>query len=99
MFKTFWFCLQGLFLTKNFLQKKQFFERLCLLFQGNSPAARELAQNLGMALERLNADCVGIVDKAEKLGVIRPAHTIAGKIDQAQRWISSPQVDDKGVGQ
>jgi vinculin len=52
-----------------------------------------------MALERLNADCLGVVDKAEKLGVIRPAHTIAGKIDQAQRWISSPQIDDMGVGQ
>lgn len=29
----------------------------------------------------------------------RAAHTLAGKVEQAQRWLANPNIDDKGLGE
>lgn len=29
----------------------------------------------------------------------QPAHTVAGRLEQAQRWLNNPSMDDKGLGQ
>lgn len=35
----------------------------------------------------------------DKHGVTQPAHTVAGRLEQAQRWLSHPDHDDHGLGQ
>lgn len=35
----------------------------------------------------------------ERSGVQQPAHTVAGRLEQAQRWLNNPSLDDKGLGQ
>lgn len=35
----------------------------------------------------------------EKWGGQQPAHTVSGRLEQAQKWLSHPERDDKGLGQ
>lgn len=35
----------------------------------------------------------------EKSGGQQPAHTVTGRLEQAQRWLSHPERDDRGLGQ
>lgn len=34
----------------------------------------------------------------EKSGIQQPAHTVSGRVEQAQNWLTNPSVDDKGLG-
>ncbi|KAM4815249.1 LOW QUALITY PROTEIN: vinculin-like [Thomomys bottae] len=64
--------------------------------KGNSPEARALAKQVATALQNLQTK----TNKAVANG--RPAKAavhLEGKIEQAQRWIDNPTVDDRGVGQ
>jgi len=67
-------------------------------FQGNSPQAMSLAKGIQQKMLELQDKCARAVSNTEHSGVRRPAHTIAGKLEQAQRWLTNPAVDDKGLG-
>ncbi len=66
--------------------------------QGNSPQAMALAKGIQQKLHELQDSCNRAVINTERSGVRKPAHTIAGKVEQAQRWLTNPAVDDKGLG-
>lgn len=34
----------------------------------------------------------------ERSGILQPAHTVLGRIEQALKWLENPNVDDKGLG-
>ena len=57
-----------------------------------------LAKGIQQKLLELQDKCGRAVSNTEHSGVRRPAHTIAGKLEQAQRWLTNPAVDDKGLG-
>ncbi|KAM4815431.1 LOW QUALITY PROTEIN: vinculin-like [Thomomys bottae] len=64
--------------------------------KGNSPEARALAKQVATALQNLQTKTNKAVANS------RPAKAavhLEGKIEQAQRWIDNPTVDDRGVGQ
>lgn len=37
--------------------------------------------------------------EADKSGTVQTAHTVAGRLEQANKWLLNPQHDDKGLGQ
>ncbi|XP_051030412.1 vinculin isoform X1 [Phodopus roborovskii] len=64
--------------------------------KGDSPEARALAKQVATALQNLQSKTNKAVANS------RPAKAavhLEGKIEQAQRWIDNPTVDDRGVGQ
>ncbi|XP_036590544.1 vinculin isoform X1 [Trichosurus vulpecula] len=64
--------------------------------KGDSPEARALAKQIATALQNLQTKTNRAVANS------RPAKAavhLEGKIEQAQRWIDNPTVDDRGVGQ
>ena len=66
--------------------------------KGNTPQAVALARGIQDKLRELQDKCQRAVINTERSGVRRPAHTVAGKLEQAQRWLSNPAVDDRGLG-
>lgn len=63
--------------------------------KGDSPEARALAKQVTTALQNLQTKTNRAVANS------RPAKAavhLEGKIEQAQRWIDNPTVDDRGVG-
>ena len=69
-------------------------------FQGHSPQAvalsRGIAQKLGELQSLVNA---GIATTEKSGGSRKPASTVAGKAEQAQKWLASPELDDGGLGE
>uniref|UniRef100_A0A8C9DQX9 Vinculin n=1 Tax=Prolemur simus TaxID=1328070 RepID=A0A8C9DQX9_PROSS len=64
--------------------------------KGDSPEARALAKQVATALQNLQTKTNRAVANS------RPAKAavhLEGKIEQAQRWIDNPTLDDRGVGQ
>ncbi|GAB1298816.1 Vinculin [Apodemus speciosus] len=64
--------------------------------KGDSPEARALAKQVATALQNLQTKTNRAVANS------RPAKAavhLEGKIEQAQRWIDNPTIDDRGVGQ
>lgn len=39
------------------------------------------------------------VQNVDKSGIQQPAHTVAGRLEQARRWLDNPERDDRGLGQ
>ncbi|XP_030848746.1 vinculin isoform X2 [Strongylocentrotus purpuratus] len=66
--------------------------------QGNSPRALQLAKQIAEKLGYLHQEVDFAVKDAVKSGVTRTAYTLAGKVEQAQKWLRNPAQDDKGVG-
>ena len=66
--------------------------------QGDSPQALSLAKNIADKMEQLQDKVAGAVNHSERSGIKRPAHTLTGKVDQAQRWLNNPAVNDMGLG-
>uniref|UniRef100_A0A8D3CC74 Vinculin n=1 Tax=Scophthalmus maximus TaxID=52904 RepID=A0A8D3CC74_SCOMX len=67
-----------------------------LLGKGDTPEARALAKQIATALQNLQSKTNKAVANS------RPAKAavhLEGKIEQAQRWIDNPTIDDSGVGQ
>ena len=56
--------------------------------------AREMQQQLK---ELQNLTGAGIMN-TERSGIRKPAPTVEGKVDQAQRWLNNPGMDDRGLG-
>lgn len=64
--------------------------------KGNTPEARALAKQIATALQNLQSKTNRAVANT------RPAKAavhLEGKMEQAQRWIDNPTMDDGGVGQ
>ena len=64
--------------------------------KGDTPEARALAKQIATALQNLQSKTNKAVANS------RPAKAavhLEGKIEQAQRWIENPNVDDSGVGE
>ena len=58
-----------------------------------------LSKGIQQKILELQDKCGRAVANTERSGVRRPAHTVAGKLEQAQRWLANPAVDDRGLGQ
>ncbi|XP_063956942.1 vinculin-like isoform X2 [Lytechinus pictus] len=66
--------------------------------QGNSPRALQLSRQIAEKLDHLHRMVDGSVKEAVRSGVTRTAYTLAGKVEQAQKWLRNPAQDDKGLG-
>ncbi|XP_030427202.1 vinculin isoform X3 [Gopherus evgoodei] len=64
--------------------------------KGDSPEARVLAKQVATSLQNLQSKTNRAVANTRP---VKAAVHLEGKIEQAQRWIDSPTVDDRGVGQ
>ncbi|XP_066959700.1 vinculin isoform X9 [Macrobrachium rosenbergii] len=77
-------------------------DALCELRQdgkGATPQGQSLARSIGEKLNELSGAISRAVNNVERSGVQQPAHTVAGRLEQAQRWLNNPSLDDKGLGQ
>uniref|UniRef100_A0A8C9FZN0 Vinculin n=1 Tax=Pavo cristatus TaxID=9049 RepID=A0A8C9FZN0_PAVCR len=63
---------------------------------GDSPEARALAKQIATSLQNLQSKTNRAVANTRP---VKAAVHLEGKIEQAQRWIDNPTVDDRGVGQ
>ena len=66
--------------------------------QGGSPQAQSLARNIDRQLKELLNLCTRAIANMELGGNPQPAHTLSGKMDQAQRWLNNLAFDDHGLG-
>lgn len=67
--------------------------------KGNSPQAVALARGIQQKLHDLQHLCQQAVMDSERSGLRKPAPTVEGKFEQAQRWLQDPSQDDKGLGE
>ena len=67
--------------------------------QGDSPQAEALAKGIEQKLNELNGLVLKAVTNAERSGMLQPAHTNTGRLEQARRWLANPSADDRGLGQ
>ncbi|KAG0720867.1 Vinculin [Chionoecetes opilio] len=63
------------------------------------PQGQSLSRSIGEKLNELSGAISRAVNNVERSGVQQPAHTVAGRLEQAQRWLNNPSMDDKGLGQ
>ena len=66
--------------------------------KGASPQAVSLSRSIQSKLAELASLCARGVTAVEKAGVQQPAHTVAGRLEQARRWLDNPDRDDRGLG-
>ena len=66
--------------------------------QGNSPQAMSLAREMQQKLKELQGLTGAGIMNTERSGIRKPAPTVEGKVDQAQRWLENPGLDDRGLG-
>ncbi|CAH1389700.1 unnamed protein product [Nezara viridula] len=74
---------------------------LCELRQegkGTTPQAETLSRNLHERLGDLMRAVSTAVNNSERLGGEQPAHTVAGRLEQAGRWLQHPEREDNGLG-
>ncbi|KAM8924155.1 vinculin isoform 4-T4 [Pelodytes ibericus] len=64
--------------------------------KGDSPEARALAKQIATSLQNLQTKVNRAVANSRP---VKAAINMEGKVEQAQRWIDNPTVDDRGVGQ
>lgn len=69
-----------------------------MILQGNSPQAMSLARGIQDKLRELQDKVNTAVVNTDKSGIRKPAHTMSGKAQQAQRWLADPARDDRGLG-
>ncbi|ODM94730.1 Vinculin [Orchesella cincta] len=67
--------------------------------QGDSPQAESLARGIEQKLAELDGVVLRAVTNAERSGILQPAHTVTGRLEQARRWLANPGADDRGLGQ
>lgn len=66
---------------------------------GASPQAHSLGRAANAKLKELSGLVSRAIQNIERTGTQGPAHTVSGKFDQASKWLSNLNFDDKGVGQ
>ncbi|CAI9601848.1 unnamed protein product [Staurois parvus] len=64
--------------------------------KGDTPEARALAKQIATSLQNLQTKVNRAVANSRP---VKAAVNMEGKVEQAQRWIDNPSVDDRGVGQ
>ncbi|XP_058841058.1 vinculin isoform X1 [Acipenser ruthenus] len=64
--------------------------------KGDTPEARALAKQIATTLQNLQSKTNRAVANSRP---VKAAVNLEGKIEQAQRWIDNPTIDDRGVGQ
>ncbi|XP_040294571.1 LOW QUALITY PROTEIN: vinculin [Bufo bufo] len=64
--------------------------------KGDTPEARALAKQIATSLQNLQTKVNRAVSNSHP---VKAAVNMEGKVEQAQRWIDNPSVDDRGVGQ
>ncbi|KAG8552625.1 hypothetical protein GDO81_004615 [Engystomops pustulosus] len=64
--------------------------------KGDTPEARALAKQIATSLQNLQNKVNRAVANSRP---VKAAVNMEGKVEQAQRWIDNPSVDDRGVGQ
>ncbi|GLH15861.1 Catenin alpha [Gryllus bimaculatus] len=77
-------------------------DALCELRQdgkGTTPQAECLSRGIQEKLADVQNLVMRAVVSMEKSGVQQPAHTVSGRLEQAHRWLSNPERDDRGLGQ
>ncbi|XP_047346056.1 vinculin isoform X6 [Vespa velutina] len=77
-------------------------DALCELRQnekGTTPQAEALARSIKEKLNELRSSVASALVAADKSGTAQTAHTVAGRLEQANKWLLNPQQDDKGLGQ
>ncbi|XP_057332732.1 vinculin isoform X4 [Microplitis mediator] len=75
---------------------------LCELRQdgkGTTVQAESLARGIKEKLNELRSSVASAIVAADKSGTAQTAHTVAGRLEQANKWLLNPQHDDKGLGQ
>ncbi|XP_044585118.1 vinculin isoform X8 [Cotesia glomerata] len=75
---------------------------LCELRQdgkGTSVQAESLARGIKEKLNDLRSSVASAIVAVDKSGTAQTAHTVAGRLEQANKWLLNPQHDDKGLGQ
>lgn len=75
---------------------------LCELRQnekGTTPQAEVLARGIKEKTNELRSAIASAIVSADKSGTTQTAHTVAGRLEQANKWLLNPQQDDKGLGQ
>ncbi|XP_011699726.1 PREDICTED: vinculin isoform X2 [Wasmannia auropunctata] len=76
-------------------------DALCELRQnekGTTPQAEALARGIKEKLNELRGLVASALVAADKSGTAQTAHTVAGRLEQANKWLLNPQHDDKGLG-
>lgn len=76
-------------------------DALCELRQnekGTTPQAEALARGIKEKLNELRGSVASALVAADKSGTAQTAHTVAGRLEQANKWLLNPQHDDKGLG-
>lgn len=63
------------------------------------PQGQAMARSIGEKLQELRDAVARAVSNSERSGAQQPAHTVAGQLEQAQRWLENPSLDDRGLGQ
>jgi len=66
--------------------------------QGTTPQAEHLARCIKEKLKELRGSVASALVAADKSGTTQTAHTVAGRLEQANKWLLNPQHDDKGLG-
>lgn len=68
--------------------------------EGNAatPQAQSLGRNINNKVKELSNIVNRAIQNIERTGGPGPAHTVSGKFDQASKWLSNLDLDDKGVG-
>ncbi|XP_023316311.1 vinculin isoform X2 [Trichogramma pretiosum] len=77
-------------------------DALCELRQndkGTSPQGEALARGIKDKVNELRSNISSAIVAADKSGTVQTAHTVAGRLEQANKWLLNPQHDDKGLGQ
>lgn len=64
--------------------------------KGDTPEARALSKQIATTLQNLQTKTNRAVANSRP---VKAAVNLEGKIEQAQRWIDNPTMDDRGVGQ
>ncbi|KAM0726824.1 Vinculin [Formica fusca] len=76
-------------------------DALCELRQnekGTTPQAEALARGIKEKLNELRGSVASALVAADKSGTAQTAHTVAGRLEQANKWLLNPHHDDKGLG-
>ncbi|XP_043266466.1 vinculin isoform X2 [Venturia canescens] len=77
-------------------------DALCELRQnekGSTPQAEALARGVKEKLNELRSSIASSLVAADKSGAAQTAHTVAGRLEQANKWLLNPEHDDRGLGQ
>ncbi|XP_044004487.1 vinculin isoform X5 [Aphidius gifuensis] len=77
-------------------------DALCELRQdgkGTTPQAESLARGIKDKLNDLRTSVASALVAADKSGIAQTAHTVTGRLEQANKWLLNPQHDDRGLGQ